>query len=100
MATDLRLGYASAVRTSRYMDGRESLKLTERVKSELLTLRALHTAGTLSADGPSFHALCIQRMDEINQQRPADVEDHSAFLKGCMYDITDRCLHRFARPVE
>lgn len=98
MAIDLRLDYAKVVRTSRYMTTKNADKLQVRVKSELASLRARMMAGQLQLDGQGFHLLCLERMDAINNERRSDSDDQSAFLKGCMYDITDRCLHRFSRP--
>ena len=63
-----------------------------------MSLRARLFAGQLDLNGVGFHALCLDRMDAANGERPAGSEDRSAFLKGCMYDIADRCLLRFARP--
>jgi len=71
--------------------------LQRRVKSELASLRAAQIADQLAANGATFHSICIQKMDGINQSLSNKTEDQSAFLKGCMYDIADRCLHRFAR---
>ena len=51
----------------------------------------------LDVDGPAFHALCLDRMDAVNAERGPAAEDYSSFLKGCMYDIADRCLLKFAR---
>lgn len=97
MALDMRLDYARYVRTSRYMQPDEARQLQGRVKSEVQTLSAKRAAGMLDLDGPAFHALCIDRMDAINTSLPLDQGDRSAFLKGCMYDIADRCLLRFDR---
>lgn len=99
MAIDLRLSYAKVVRTSRYMTAKNAEQLQLRVKSELASLQARMMAGQLQLDGQGFHLLCMERMDLINSQRTANLEDQSGFLKGCMYDITDRCLHRFSRPL-
>lgn len=98
MAIDLRLSYSKLVRTSRYMTTKNAEKLQLRVKSELASLQARMMAGRLQLDGQGFHLLCLERMDAINSERSRDIEDQSAYLKGCMYDITDRCLHRFSRP--
>jgi hypothetical protein len=98
MAIDLRRDYARTVRTSRYMEEDEAQRLQRRVKSELASLRARFVAGHISLDSTGFHSLCLDRMDAINAERTSGTEDHSAFLKGCMYDITDRCLHQFVRP--
>jgi hypothetical protein len=98
LAVDMRRGYAVAARTSHYMEAEEGERLEHRVKSELVSLRASFAAGDLDLKGPGFHLLCLNRMDALNAARPARSEDRSAFLKGCMYDITDRCLLRFERP--
>jgi hypothetical protein len=97
MAIDMRLDYARFARTSRYMQLDEAEQLQGRVKSEVQTLSAKRAAGSLDLDGPAFHALCVDRMDAINNSLPPDQGDRSAFLKGCMYDIADRCLLRFDR---
>lgn len=98
LALDLRLDYAAAVRTPRYQESEEVGRLQRRVKSDALTLRTRLVSGSLEATGPVFHALCVERMDAINASRPTGLEDQSAFLKGCLYDIADRCLLRFEPP--
>ena len=98
LAADIRRDYAAVARTSRYMEPEEGSRLQSRAKAELVSLRARFVAGQLDLDGAGFHALCLDRMDAVNAARPAGGEDRSPFLKGCMYDIADRCLLRFARP--
>jgi Cap4 dsDNA endonuclease len=98
MAVELRQEYAKFIRTSRYMEDEFAQRLQSRVKSELASLRARFVAGQIQLDPTAFYALCVERMNSINSERPAGTEDHSAFLIGCMYDIADRCLHQFARP--
>jgi hypothetical protein len=63
-----------------------------------MSLRARFVADQIDLDGVGFHSLCLERMDAVNAERDVGTEDRSAFLKGCMYDIADRCLLRFARP--
>lgn len=98
LAVEMRRDYAAAARVPRYMEEAEGERLQHRVKAELASLRARLVAGQIDLDGVGFHALCLDRMDVVNAERPPGGEDRSAFLKGCMYDIADRCLHRFARP--
>lgn len=98
LAIDLRRDYAAAIRTSRYMTNGDATLLQGRVKSELLALRAKYIAGQIAADGAGFHVLCLDRIQSINADRPVAMDDQAAFLQGCMYDIADRCLHRFSRP--
>ena len=98
LAVDLRREYAAVARTSRYMEAEESERLQARIKAEVISLRARFVAGQLELDSAGFHMLCLDRMDAVNGERPPGSEDRSAFLKGCMYDIADRCLLLFARP--
>lgn len=98
LAIDMRRRYAMLVRASRYMEATDWDLLQDRVKSEAASLRARLVAGQLDLDGVGFHAHCLDRMDALSSgMTAADGIDKSAFLKGCMYDITDRCLLRFAR---
>ena len=96
LAVELRRGYAASLRTSQYMKTEERELLRNRVRSEVLSLRARFAADQFDTDAPGFHSLCVERMDAINRAHGG--EDRSAFLKGCMYDIADRCLLRFTRP--
>ena len=98
LAVDMRREYARVARTSHYMEPEEVVRLQSRVKSEVMSLRARFVSGQSGLDGVGFHALCVERMDTVNGERSAGSQDRSAFLKGCMYDIADRCLLRFSRP--
>lgn len=98
LAINMRRDYAATARTSRYMEVGEAERLQRKVKSELASLRGRFVAGDLDLDGAGFHSLCLNRMEALNAARFDGSEDRSAFLKGCMYDITDRCLFRFERP--
>ncbi|MBY5625025.1 dsDNA nuclease domain-containing protein [Rhizobium leguminosarum] len=98
LAAALRRGYASEARAPRYLDESDVDNLQGRVLSEVASLRARFVAGELDIDSVQFHSLCLSRMDALNAERGAMMEDRSAFLKGCLYDITDRCLLRFNRP--
>jgi Cap4 dsDNA endonuclease len=98
LAVDLRRDYAATSRTPRYLETGEGERLQSRVKSEVMSLRARLVSGQLDLDGTGFHSLCVDRMDAVNAERHAGAEDRAAFLKGCMYDIADRCMLRFVRP--
>ncbi|RAP40409.1 hypothetical protein BYZ73_15130 [Rhodovulum viride] len=95
MAIELRLDYAAKVRTPTYMPPEESEDLQARVKSTVQSLSADLAAGILDLSGAQFHALCLQKLDALNNERPVGARDQGAFLKGCLYDIADRCLLRF-----
>ena len=98
LAVEMRRDYASNVRTSQYMEPVKMERLQGRVKSEIMSLQARYFAGQIDVSPDVFHALCLERMDAINSERAIGSEDNSAFLKGCMYDVADRCLLRFRRP--
>lgn len=100
LAVEMRRDYSAAARTPHYMDSGEGERLQGRVKSEVMSLRARFVAGQIDVDSASFHALCLAHMDTVNAEQPAGSVNRSAYLKGCMYDIVDRCLLRFARPVQ
>jgi len=95
LAQELRRDYAARVRTTTYMEPGEREQLVGQVKSTLMSLRSRFVAGDLDVNGNGFHALCVSKMDELGGA--VGGRDQAAFVKGCMYDITDRCLHRFAR---
>jgi hypothetical protein len=98
LALEMRLDYSAAIRTPKYQESEDVAQLQRRVKSDSLSLRTRLVSGALHATGPEFHTLCIDQMDAINAARPAGLEDQAAFLKGCLYDIADRCLLRFGPP--
>ena len=98
MARDLRRRYGAEVRTPRYMEDEQIDRLQTLVSSEMATLRSAFLAGEIDPSGQGFHSLCLKRLDDLKTTETAKGLDVGAFLKGCMYDITDRCLHRFSRP--
>ena len=97
MAVDLRLGYAAKVRTATYMEPVLTEALQEKVKSTAQSLSADLAAGLLDLGGAQFHARCLAEMEALNDTRSSGAKDQAAFLKGCLYDIADRCLLRFDR---
>ena len=97
LAVDLRRLYTRSLRTPRYADDENTEELLGRVRAESISLRSRYTAGQLDVDAPTFHSMCLDRMDAINGERPNGEPDRSPFLKGCLYDIADRCRLRFER---
>lgn len=97
LALELRRRYASEMRTPRYMDSEGTDKVQDRVLSAIVSLRADSVAGQSTIDGATFHARCLARMEEVSKEVATHRGDPSAILKGCMYDVSDRCLLRFTR---
>jgi len=98
LATELRRRYAAEMRASRYLEPNDAARLQRRVLSEVATLRARFVSREIDLSAAAFHALCISQMDAINAERADGREDQAAFLKGCLYDVADRCQLRFVRP--
>ena len=97
LAKELRRDYAAVSWTSKYSSSGEDETLRSTVKATVQSLQSSLCSGELNLNGKEFHTLCLKRMDAINENRPEGTPDRSAFLKGCMYDIADRCLLRFER---
>lgn len=97
LAKELRRDYAAVSRTSKYSSSGDDETLRSKVKSTVQSLQSSLHSGELNLNGTQFHSLCLTRMEQINESRPEGAPDRAAFLKGCMYDIADRCLLRFER---
>jgi hypothetical protein len=68
----------------------EVTALLQRLKSRL-------DDGELADNGVRFHHLCLEELERLRDQLPLTPKPPLAFLQGCMYSITGRCLHRFRR---
>lgn len=97
LAIELRREYASIVRTRKYMADYELKALQQNVKAELVQLQSRLFGGDLKLDGKSFHLKCLANLDGLDVARKLGTASRKGFMVGCMYDITDRCLHRFNR---
>jgi hypothetical protein len=98
LAVEMRRAYSAEFRSPRYLESAEAEQLRDRVRSEVASLRSQQVSGEIDLDGPAFHSACLKRMDAISAERIPRTEDRSAFLKGCMYDIADRCMLQFVTP--
>ncbi len=98
MASELRRDYAAVMRNSEYMENEYREQLQRRVKADMNSLRSGLMSGEIEMSGPEFHNLCIETLKLIEKESDVQAVDLGAFLQGCMYEITDRCLHKFVRP--
>lgn len=98
LAQELRRDYAAEMRAPRYLEIDDAHRLARSTRSALVSLRAGYVSAADDENGKQFHTRCLGRLDEIAGQGEGEPGDREAFMKGCMYDVTDRCLHRFDRP--
>lgn len=94
LASELRRDYAMEVRAQQYMSRDEVDELQKSVRAELMVLGSKYVAGDLQLSPSQFHAKCIDAVTQIAMSSGGG-SSTKAFLMGCMYDIVDRCLHRF-----
>ncbi len=99
LAQSLRRAYIRERYTPRYMQQEETEQASLRVRSEIATLQGLRAAGKIRLSGAEFHYRCFEVLDPINRDLISrGTDDHGAFLRGCMYDMADRCQVRFMEP--
>jgi hypothetical protein len=77
-----------------YMDLSKREELEMETQAELHNLKAKLDAGKLGDTGVEFHSRCLESLKQI-QAKTENVP--LSILQGYMYNLTDRCLHRFTR---
>ncbi len=97
-AIEHRQQYRIDVLTPQYQELGNRRKLDRSVAGELHLLLSRFDAGQLGNSGVEFHALCLEKVSELAITLTIFPKPGMALLFGCMYNITDRCGHRFRRP--
>jgi Cap4 dsDNA endonuclease len=83
--------------TPQYSAAIDYRRVEGEVVSALHTLRSHLDAGVYDDNGLKFHARCRDRLNDLMQNIPPERRPSQSFVHGCMYNITDRCAHRFLR---
>jgi hypothetical protein len=78
-----------------YMTVRDFEQLEAGVSREMQRLRMQLDSGQLNTDGREFHRMCVETVHRLEARLP--VSAGNLFAQGCMYDLADRCAHRFTR---
>lgn len=89
--------YRQALMNAPYLKLIDRETVVGEVKAYLLGLRNQLDNDDLPDNGVDFHSRCLSRLDDLQRTLPANPPVPISFLQGCMYDITDRCLHRFTK---
>lgn len=69
------------------------------VLSELKSLRLRLDSGEFS-EGMPFLKVCQDKLRELQNSLQVKSKPPLHYLDGCMYDITDRCAHRYHRDIK
>lgn len=96
-AQDSRWLYRQMQLRERYADPRGTQHVEGEINATLLALRSRLDVAEYQDDGPTFHRRCLDAIEAIYTSNPKARELGLGFVHGCMYNITDRCIHRFQR---
>jgi len=96
-AVEERARYREEMLAQRYFTSTEYRAIEGEIVSLLHSLRAQLDSGICDDPGIVFHARCRSALESFRESLPTDRRPHASFVHGCMYDITDRCTHRFIR---
>jgi hypothetical protein len=93
-----RLAYRSERLRPKYVTTTADADLLDlEVDAVLLRLRSQLEAGQ-HPDGAAFHSDCVEELEWMREKTSPTVPRF--YVQGCMYDMTDRCLHRFIKDGE
>ncbi len=70
--------------------------LGSEVSAVLQGLRSRLDSGEIEDNGVVFHSSCLKAIEQLKETH-AELKPPLSVLQGCMYDIADRCVHRFRR---
>jgi hypothetical protein len=96
-ALEQRMYYREEVLKSQYLKITDRRLVEQEVVALLLKLRAELDAGLHPDRGTEFHNHCLQQLEQLRSTLGIVPPPLRTFLYGCMYNIADRCLHRFRR---
>jgi hypothetical protein len=87
--------YRLEVLTSRYAPFRDRERIESEIEARLFRLKNDLDAGLLKDNGLQFHSRCLTELDLIRSEMPEGAALPRLLIYGMMYDVTNRCLHRF-----
>jgi hypothetical protein len=68
-------------------------KFKEEAQCLLQSLKLKFDDDNKPLNSVTFHKHCIEQIDKLAETHKIDI----AIARGCMYDITNRCMHRFIK---
>ena len=94
---EMRQRYRLERLTPKYVATETQLAVESDIRGRLVTLRANLDARLIEDDGVAFHALCINEINAARLSLREQSRPPAEILYGYMYDLADRCTHRFVR---
>jgi hypothetical protein len=96
-ARDSRWRYRQRILNPQYASPPDFREVEGEVVANLNLLLVRLDTGDYDDDGPQFHKRCLEKLEDIYLSHSTAKHLGLAFLQGCMYNVTDRCAHRFVR---
>jgi hypothetical protein len=93
----LRWHYLSTLRRPQYLSLERREDIQGEIAGRLHTLRSRLYSGEIEPDGTAFHRACLQTVEDIFEGWDPSTRPALPFFQGCMYEMTNRCVHRFDR---
>jgi len=88
--------FKKEILTPKYLDISDIDYVEAEVIATLQNLRSKLDSGLLNESGLDFHAECLKEISKLKDELGRSDIPLSIF-QGCMYNVVDRCLHRFLR---
>lgn len=94
---EMRQRYRLERLTPKYNAAETQSAVESDIRGRLVTLRANLDGRLIDVDGVAFHALCINEINTARLSLREQSRPPAEILYGYMYDLADRCTHRFLR---
>lgn len=96
-AAQMRLQYRLEGLSPKYAEPAQKRNIEGEIAARLLSLRASLDGGLINESGVAFHARCLNAIDDIHKSLPENDRPPIQNLYGYMYNLADRCTHRFVK---
>ena len=98
VAKEQRRFYLMNKRTATYLNVDKAKGIESEVLFTLHALRSSLDSGEFDEKGVLFHDRCLKKVAGLSSAtRHKNIVLPEGYLSGCMYEITNRCRHRFVR---
>jgi len=96
-AKEMKRAYRAETLNRKYLSTSDIKSIECEVAAKMNELKSALDAGTYDDTGIEFHNRCLDALKQLRSEAPTAAKPNLSFLQGCMYNIADRCPHRFRR---